>query len=662
MNSSNPTQNLKPPAILACVLLCCAAPFCNLHAQDTHPSPNASSTQNLSQRLAAATDARNSGDPAAIGRASERVLALALAEMARLRLDAKAYEEAVSLSEESLRFEEAPEIRVELALANLYAKRPDEAAKQASAATEMDPRNSLAWTIKGEGLLESRDYAGASEAFGRALALKPDAESFYALGTAQLGMGEKQKAAETFVQFLAQVGDLGWSRVLVGRAYQGQGLWHEAETEFRKGLDLDPKTPNANYFWAITILQGNGTSPTPEVYSHLQAELRLNPRHFEANYMLGSLASTARNDTESDRYLRLASEIKPSVPETWVLLGLNAQRRKSNQAAMAYFRKAIEHGKNLDPKEHFELRKAYIGLGRLMIASGKTKEGEELLGKAKELQVQMLTEDQRKFSAKKEQEREGMGNDAPYIPESESNGQPHISLSSAKPVTATEKPYTKPPGGAHPPSDPQGKEESYLAEILGASFNDLATAEALQAKYQDAFGHYHEAARWNPQIPGLQRNLGLAAYFAGQPAEAIRLLSKTISQAPGDSHARAVLGLAYFSRGDFAKSVLAIRPIAEQALQDPELGLTWATALAQIGDNNASSRALERLETSGKLLEAIGQFERTAQTQPSNLSYHLGLEEAYRKSGRGADADHQHAICESLKAGGTGAPSSPRQK
>jgi len=566
------------------------------------------------------------------------------------------------LSEESLRFEDAPETRVEMALASLYANNPAEAAKQASAAAQMDPQNSLAWTVKGEALLETRDYAGASESFAQALALKRDAESLYALGTAQLEMGEKQKAAETFVKFLAQVGDFGWSRLLVGRAYQGQGLSQEAESEFHKGLVLDPTTPNANYFWAITILQGNGGNATPEVYSHLQAELRLNPRHFEANYMLGSLASTARNDTESDRYLRLASEIKPSVPETWVLLGLNAQRRKSNQAAMAYFRQAIERGKNLDPKEHFELRKAYFGLGRLQIASGKTKEGEKSLAKAKALQVQMLAENRKKLTPTKEQEGEGMGADAPYIPEADANRLPHGPLSSPKPAAATEKSYAKPRGAAHPGSDTQGREEAYLAEVLGASFNDLATSEALESKYGDALSHYREAAQWDPQIPGLQRNLGLAAYFAGQPAEAIRLLSKTMVQAPGDSHARAVLGLAHFSSGNFAKTVQTITPIAEQALQDPELGLAWATALAQTGDNRASSHALERLETSGKLLKAIDQFERAAQAQPSNLSYHLGLEDAYRKAGRAVDADHQHAICESLKAGGTASPSSGKKK
>lgn len=662
MNGSRPTQSLNHSAIFACALLFCATTICDLQAQETSTSSHISSTANLSQRLTAAMDARNSGDPVAIGQASKRVLALALAEMARLRLDEKAYEQALRLNEESLRFEDAPETRVELALANLYAKNPAEAAKQASATIEMDPQNYLAWAIKGEVLLESRDYTGASETFAKSLALKRDPESLYGLGLAQLGMGEKQKAAETFVQFLAQVGEFGWSRVLVGRAYQGQGLSQEAEAEFHKGLVLDPTTPNANYFWAITILQGNGWNATPEVYSHLQAELRLNPRHFEANYMLGSLASAARNDTESDRYLRLASEINPSVPETWILLGLNAQRRKSNQAAMSYFRNAIERSKKLDPKEHFELRKAYFGLGRLLIASGKTKEGEESLAKAKELQVQMLAENRNKLTVTKEEEREGMGADAPYIPEADSDRHPYGPLSSAKPSTAAEKSYTKPRTAAHPRSDPQGKEEAYLAEVLGASFNDLATAEALESNYVDALGHYREAAQWDPKIPGLQRNLGLAAYFAGQPAEAIRLLSKTMVQAPSDSHARAVLGLAHFSFGNFARTVQTITPIAEQALQDPELGLSWATSLNQTGNKRAAMQALEQLQRSGKLLGAIEQFERTAQAQPSNLSYHLGLEEAYRKAGRVADADQQHAICESLISGHAGPLSSVRKK
>jgi len=547
-----------------------------------------------------------------------------LAEMAKLRLDEKAYEQVIKLGEEALLFEDTPETRVEIAMASLYAGKPAEAAKHASAAVAVDPQNALAWKIKGEGLLESRDYPGASEAFMKALELKRDVEPLYALGTAQLGMGEREKAAEIFAQFLAQIGDRGASRLLVGRAYQGHGLPQEAEGEFQKALLLDPRTPNANYFWAISILQGNGNNPTAEVYSHLRAELKLNPRHFEANYMLGSLASTARNDAESDRFLHLAAEIKPSAPETWVLLGLNAQRRKSEQEAIACFRKAIERGKNLDPKNHFELRKAYFGLGRLLIASGRTKEGEELLGKAKELQVQMLAENRKKFPTTQEG-RSGMGGDAPYIPEAEPKSSRYGELASLKGETAEQSLPSKLRGAAHARTDLQGKEEAYLGEVLGASFNDLATAEALEQKYQQAFDHYREAARWSPKIPGLQRNLGLAAYFASKPDEAVRLLSKVVTEAPGDAQARAVLGLAYFASGKFAQAVKTLRPLGDRTTQDPELGFAWAKSLAETGNKEEAKRALQNIGKEdaklsvaqliqfGELCRQLGQMEQAKQ-------------------------------------------------
>ncbi len=316
-------------------------------------------------------DARKTGDPIAIGQASKQVIALALVEMAKFRLDQKAYDEAIRLCVESLEFEDTAETRVEVAILSLYAKKPSDAVKQATAATQLDPQNSLAWTIKGEALLRSRNYDGAAKALSIALEVKRGAQSLYGLGVAQLGMGETQRAAETFSQFLALTGDFGWSRVLVGRAYQEQALQQEAEMEFQKALLLDPATPNAHYFWALTLMRANTWNPNAEVYSHLRAELHLNPRHFEANYVLGFLASTARNYKESDRYLHLASQVKPLVPETWVLLGLNAQKRGANRIAEAYFRKAIALAKNLDPREHFEVRKAYTGLGRLLMASGR---------------------------------------------------------------------------------------------------------------------------------------------------------------------------------------------------------------------------------------------------------------------------------------------------
>ena len=578
---------------------------------------------NLSQRLDGAMEARKSGDLAAIGLTSQRVIALALVEMAKLRLDEKAYDEAIKLCGESLEFEDTAETRVEIAIASLYAKKPSDAVKQASTATEMDPQSALAWTIKGEVLLRSQDFSEAATALSKALEIRRDAESMYALGMAQVGMGDKEEASKSFSRFLALVGDFGWSRVLVGTAYQEQAVVQEAETQYQKALLLDPATPNAHYFWALSLMQGNGWNPNAEVYSHLRAELQLNLRHFEANYMLGSLASAARNYKESDRYLHLASRVNPSVPETWVLLGLNAKKNKADQSAEAYFRKAIELARNLDPKEHLEIRKAYIGLGRLLLASGRTRQGEEFLNRAQELQAQVLIENQKKFAAmKRPGEEEIIGAVAPYVPESDSYHRPYLSPPSTK---AKEDLSSGPSAATSSSLDPERKIARHLEAVLGSSFNDLATAEALQEKYDLAARHYREAARWDSTIPGLQRNLGLVAYFVGEHAEAIRLLAKVVRATPGDAHARAVLGLAYFATGDYAKAAPTISPIADQAFQDPQLGFAWAKSLAETGNKIGAVRALQSLDKSnanlssenliqlGKLWKELGDSERAAQ-------------------------------------------------
>jgi len=569
-------------------------------------------------------DARKTGDPAAISRTTQLVIALGLAQMARFRLDQKAYEDAARLCLYSLQFEDTPETRVEIAIVNLYAKKSSDAVRQATTATEMDPQNALAWTIKGESLLQSEDYSGAAAALNKAIELKPDTESMYALGMAQLGMDEKQEAADTFNEMLARTGDFGWSRVLIGRAYHEQKMTKEATTEFQNALRIDPRTPNGHYFWALTLLQANRWIPTSEVRSHLHEELKLNPRHFLANYWLGYFASNERNYEDSDRYLKLAAEINPSQPEIWMFLGLNAQRRTANWADETYFRKAIALAKNLDPKEHLAIRRAYFALGRMLVSSGRKRDGEEFLQKAQELELQVMAESQSKRGLMKAKDSAGMsGTAAPDIPETgDRNGFP---APSEHGLIGGEEPPLTLRFAATSLQDPVGETEKRLHSILGSALNDLATAEALQEKYDLALKHYREAASWDSRIPGLQRNLGLALFFAGQTGEAIRLLRKVITETPDDGHARAALGLAYYATKDFAKAAQTIAPIADHAVQDPQLGVAWAESLAKTGSKKAAVRALQSLDRPGanlstenliqfgKLWQELGESERAAQ-------------------------------------------------
>jgi tetratricopeptide (TPR) repeat protein len=581
-------------------------------------------SNDLSRRVETEMEARAAGDLAAIGRASSQVIALALAELANVRMREKAYDESISLCRESLKFEDVLETHLELAIASLFARRPSEALEFASAATERAPENVTAWAIKGEALLENKDYVGAAAALGRSLELKKSADSIYALGIAYLGEGEQQKAADAFSQLMVLAGDDGLSHVLVGRAYQDQNLPQEAEAEFSKALQINPRTPNAHYFWALTLLQSNAWSPTADVRQHLLQELEIDPHHFLANYWLGYFASKDRNYGESDRYLRLAAAANPSQPEVWMFLGLNAQSRAVNGPAEAYLRKAVKLTESHDPKEHFAIRRAYFALGRILVSSGREKEGQGFLQKARELELQVMSESQKKPAVTNAKSEAGTSG-AAKTEISDSEILDSLSAISGQALIGENTSGLAQRALSNSRQFPAGDAEKHLRAILGSAFNDLATSEALQEKYALADTHYREAERWDSRIPGLQRNLGLSAFFVGKQAEAIPLLAKAVTEQPGDSHARAVLGLAYFATQDFARAAQTIAPMADRAVQDPQLGYAWAKSLAETRNKRAAASVLQRLDGPGanltvenfvqfaKLWQELGEPERAAQ-------------------------------------------------
>lgn len=552
-------------------------------------STASTSKDDLQSRLDAAMKARESGDVEAIGKASAQVIGLGLVEMAKLRLDQKAYEEAARLCRESLEYEDSPETRVELAIVSLYAKKPGDAVEEATEATRKDPNNALAWSVRGEALLEKENYEEAVIALSKAVELKRDAEPLYALGVAHLKLGEKQKAASDFAELIKLTGEHGWSRVLIGQAYQKANQPQEAAEQFQKALQLDPKTPEANYYWALTLLKANDWNATPEVKAHLLGELKVNPRHFLAYYLLGYFASNERNYAESDPYLQQAAHLNPSLPEVWLYLGLNAQGRGERGQAEAYFRKAIALTKKEDPTRHLSIRKAYVGLGRILLSSGRKEESEKMFQKARELEKEEQLEGQRRMAKMNEKEEAAKKQESePYLPEDERTSSLEKENGSSKDLYVA--PISNSPGGS------AAKAEAYLRTVLGSSLNDLATAEALQERYQLAVAHYREAESWDKRIPGLKRNLGLALYYAGNPSEAVPLLTSAVSEEPGDEHARAALGLAYFETKEFKKSAQTISTIPNRATESPQLGLAWAASLAETGSKKEARVVLERLE------------------------------------------------------------------
>src|SRR5262249_4516229 len=95
------------------------------------------------------------------------------------------------------------------------------------------------------------------------------------------------------------------------------------------------------------------------------------------------------------------------------------------------------------------------------------------------------------------------------------------------------------------------QEEKYVRHVLAASFNDLGTSEARSKKFGDPLSHSQQGTNWDPDIPGMNRNLGVAAFKAANSPAAIPALSRQLEENARDTAARQMLGISYFNSNDF---------------------------------------------------------------------------------------------------------------
>ncbi len=562
----------------------------------------------LQARIKAAAVARDSGDPQAVARANSLVLALAFRRLGNVRVAQTAFSQAAELYRSSLLWEDSAETHVGLAICALYQNRSDESLAEAAKALLLDPNSARAWNIQGKAWMKKRDYRKAVESLQNAVKIQPEFEPSYALGVALLDLGDaesKQKAAKIFDSIVANVGDSGSLRVLFGRAYRDAEMQNEAIRELRKAVALDTKTPHAHYFLGLALLWKNEWTDTPEILQEFQTELRNYPKDFLANYFLGYLDSNDRRYEEANRHLKDAIAIEPSWPEPWLFLGLNAYAQGETALSEKYLRKCIELTGKDDARGNYQVRRAYITVGRILTASGRTKEAAPYLDRAREFQKLSLAEAQQTVATKASDE----GSVSPAAVVALLNKQ-------------EDQPFDQPPGEIDPAaplsaeildrsglSDEKKKaaaaEESQLRMILASGFSDLATSEAIRKDYRAAFVHYQDAEKWNPGVPGLFRNLGVAAFRVQNYQACVRVLSQVVVANPADNASRAMLGSAYYALDNYREAVRTIAPLGNRAVHDPTLGYAWAASLARLGELVPATKILEEYEKSDLSVENV---------------------------------------------------------
>ncbi len=624
------------------------SPHSNAHSKEQSNNP---AELELRKRLEAAQAAQASGDPAAVAQANSRTIALALRELAQLRLLQTALPQAIDLYRRSLDFEDIADTHVDLAITQLQAGQYDDALAEASTALTTDPNNARALTVQSRVWIKQQQFSKAAVAITRAIQIDPaqsDVETMYSLGMCYLQSKDptdKPKAAAVFEKMIQSQGDSGSLHVLFGRAYRDANDMPAAIHEFERAIALDPRTPHAHYFLGLARLAVNEWKATPEARAEFAKELEYYPHDYLANYLIGFLASGDRDYAVSDRYLKIAAGIDPNAPEPWLYMGLNAYASADMPHAEEYLRKAVVLTGSDEARSNYQIRRAYVDLGRILANSGRTEESETFLTKARDLQNKTMELTQQDVASQmKDSGATGVaavvdvhpaGTDIPAAPSSPADADPFAridaTVSARSSLTKTQLAIAE-------------SQEDRLRSVLGLSFNDLATSEAVSKNFSQALTHYQEAERWDSKIPGLYRDLGLAAYRTKNYPEAIRGLTAALNEKPTDQPVRAMLGTCFFTTDKYAEAAKTFTALGTAGMRDSAVGYAWAASLARLNEPAKATPILLEFEKTnrspdvlllvGQLWIEIGDYARSVEALHSVLAADPQLAKAHYYAGQ----------------------------
>jgi tetratricopeptide (TPR) repeat protein len=214
--------------------------------------------------------------------------------------------------------------------------------------------------------------------------------------------------------------------------------------------------------------------------------------------------------------------------------------------------------------------RAHYVLGRLVLKAGKKEEGEKELALSQQIRDRMNRPDAaRDQKIKSDPELAGMSEAAP---------------------TATP---------AAPPAVPAQTAEgirAYLNDLkppVADAYNNLGVIEAGRKNFKAAAEYFRKAGEWVPTLETLDRNWGMAAFYAAEYQEALQPLFRHLQKQPDDMRVRAALGLSYFAMQNFSATLETLKPIKSEVDGDPGLGYAYAISLVKTGDYDEGVRRLK---------------------------------------------------------------------
>jgi tetratricopeptide (TPR) repeat protein len=536
-------------------------------AQNSAPQPK--QPDSLQQHYQAAEKYQAADDEEHAAQEYQAFLADALHRVANGRAQMGEFELAFALFDQATAF--APHdanLILDYAAASLSADKLQKSEALAEKAVALAPRDSHTHLLLGRILFHLANYPAAKTQLEVALVGNSDFQTGYLLGRTYLLLKDEESARILFDEMIAGLGDNALIHMYLGRAYSANDYRDQALAEFQKAIAKDPLALGVHYYLGLSYLRHNEEAGYDKAVPEFHAELKNNPDDFSSHYMLGYIALQQRNLPDAEAELTRAIALKPQDANALLHLAKVYSDTERLAESEATLRRVIAVS---DPAPDYRagVSRAHYMLGQLLQRTGRQEEGQKEL---------------RTFSEMERELRGSLGVNADV----RNIGADNL----ARDETQADDKATK-----HSSPEEVGRFEEFvkrLSPAMASAYNSLGGMAAAHQDFAGAVIYFRKATDWDPALDGIDRNLGVASFYAGQYDQAAVWLAHFLQSRPADDLARSTLALTHFQLKNFAQVIETLRPNPRLADADTKVSYAYAIALVKTGQTAAG---IERLKT-----------------------------------------------------------------
>lgn len=591
--------------------LVCALCLCSFLADTGHASE--SPGELLKNQFDAAKAALAANDLAAAEGQYRETIVLGLRQLANLSVSEDKYDLAIGYLRDAQKLQPG-EFQLELALALALFRHGDEkeASEVINRALESKPNDPEVHNLMGRIFLIQENYPRAIQELRTALDLQENMQTTYFLAMAYLKAKQLPEAEKLFQKMRSAAEDSAPLHVLFGRAYLMANFPEPAIAEFQRAIKMNPKYPRAHGLLGYAYLDHLGEQAYPEAREEFEKELKLDPNQYYFWTLLGIATVALRDFPAAEVALKKARDLRPEDAPPYLYLGETYTETNRLPEAVEALEKYVHL---VQPAQNVmrEISRAYYLLGQDLLRLGRREDAKKALQHSREYREAKFKYDQETvFGESQTPSADGESHKSDRVEGMLESGSP-----GEKQAVESMVQQGVIPAILSSPTHEEAPEargyRSFVAEILASSYNDLGVMRAKASNFVEAAAYFQQAAVWKPDLPGLDRNWGLASYRAELYAGAIPPLERLLAASPQDRFVRQLLGFSYFMTDNFAKTAEVLHPLLAGPPSDPGLLYAWGTALVR-------TRQTE---------PAMAIFRRLLEQNTNNPAVHLLLGQAY---------------------------------